>query len=100
MEAEHLRARVGRPELVAYDACPERPGGAKLRNLLEKIVVGVPEKRNARRDRIDGESGFSSRAQVRFGVGQGEGDLFEYGSPKSKSCSIAALQSRSTPSRP
>jgi len=57
VEAQHLRARVLAAELVARDLRPEIPGRAKLCDLFEEIVVRVPKKRDARRDRVEVDSG-------------------------------------------
>ena len=45
VEAQLLRARVGRAEPVAHDARPQPPRRAELGDLLEEVVVRVEEER-------------------------------------------------------
>ena len=45
VEAQLLRARIGRAEAVAHDARPQAPRRAELGDLLEEVVVGVEEER-------------------------------------------------------
>ena len=52
VEAQLLRARVGRAEPLAHDARPQPPRRAELRDLLEEIVVGVEEEREPLPERV------------------------------------------------
>ena len=45
VEAQLLRARIGRAEALAHDPRPQPARRAELRDLLEKIVVRVEEER-------------------------------------------------------
>ena len=48
-------------EAVAHDACPQPARGAELRDFLQKIIVRVEEKREARREVVDVETGVDAR---------------------------------------
>src|SRR5438552_14029880 len=65
VEAELLRARVGRAEAVAHDARPKAPGRAELRDLLEKVVVRVEEERQPLPELVDVETRVDRRLDVR-----------------------------------
>ena len=44
-------------ETVGHDPVPHASSGAELRDLLEEVVVAVPEEREPRRERVDIEPG-------------------------------------------
>ena len=75
VEAQHLGARVGRPEAVAHDARPQPPCRPELGDFLQEIVVHVEEEGKLRAEGVDVEPGFQRRLDVGDAVGQREGDL-------------------------
>ena len=64
VEAQLLRARLGRAEPIAHEPRPQPPRGAELRDLLEKIVVRVEEERQPLAEAIDVEAGVERRLHV------------------------------------
>ena len=64
VEAQLLRARVGRVEPVAHDARPQPPRRAELRDLLEEVVVRVEEERQPLAELVDVEAGVDRRLHV------------------------------------
>ena len=79
MEAELLRAWIRRAETVAHDARPETPRRAILRDLLEKIVVRVEEKREPLPELVHVEPGIDRRLNVRLRIRERERDLLHRG---------------------
>ncbi len=73
--AQHLRARVLRPEAIAHDVRPHAARRAQLGDLLEEVAVHVPEERQALREGVDVESGRAPELDVGDAVGQREGQL-------------------------
>ena len=64
VEAQLLRARLGRAEPIAHEPRPQPPRGTELRDLLEKVVVRVEEERQPLAEAIDVESGVERRLHV------------------------------------
>ena len=64
VEAQLLRARVGRAEPVAHDPRPQPPRRAELRDLLEEVVVRVEEERQPLAELVDVEAGVDRRLHV------------------------------------
>src|SRR5829696_5312147 len=60
-----------RSSLEASFLAPSRP---ELGDLLEHVVVGVPEERQPRRELVDVETGVDGGLYVGDAVGDGEGD--------------------------
>ena len=75
MEAQLLRAGDGRPEPIPHQSSPQSPGGAKLRDLFQKVVVGCEEKRETLPHGIDIEPSLDRRLHVGDRVGEREGDF-------------------------
>ena len=61
--------------LVAEPAGPDAAGGAKFGDLLEEIVVDVPEEGEPRPEAVDCESAREAVFDVAEAIGQGEGEL-------------------------
>ena len=61
VEAQLQRPRVGGAEALAHQTGPQPPGGAELRDLLEEVVVGVEEEREALAEGVDVEAGVDRR---------------------------------------
>src|SRR5919106_1038429 len=78
MEAELLRAGIGRAEALAHDSRPESPRRAEFGDLFEKIVVRVEEEREALAETVDVEPRGDRCLHVRDAVRECEGD-FLYG---------------------
>src|SRR5205085_3661524 len=55
--------------------CPDAACGTELRNLLEEIVVDVPEEGEPRCEVVDVESARNSMLYVAETVGEGKGEL-------------------------
>ena len=53
VRAQHHRTRILRPEAFLHDARPHPPAGAQLGDLLEKVVMQIPEKRQMRGEVVD-----------------------------------------------
>ena len=64
VEAQLLRARVGRAEPLFHDPRPQPPRRAELRDLLEEVVVGVEEERQPLAERIDVEARAARRLHI------------------------------------
>ena len=62
VRAQHPGARVLGAEAVAHDARPHPARRAELRDLLEEVVVDVPEERQPRRELVDVEAGVDCPA--------------------------------------
>ena len=75
VEAQLLRARIGGAEPVAHDARPETPGGAKLGDFLEEVVVRVEEERQPLSEDVDVETGVERRLHIGDAVGERERHL-------------------------
>src|SRR5688572_1184308 len=72
MKPEHQRTRIASLETIPHDARPQPPGGAKLGDLLEQIVVRVEEERNARREIVDREAGCERGFDIGNSIGERE----------------------------
>src|SRR4030095_11376079 len=59
--------------------CPDAAGGAVLGNLLEEVVVGVEEERQARGKVVHVEAAVYAPLDVGEAVGQGEGEFLRCG---------------------
>ena len=79
VEAQLVRARIGGAVTVAHQPGPEPPRGAELGDLLEEVVVGVEEEREARAERVDVEARRQARLDVGAGVGQRERHFLDRG---------------------
>ena len=79
MEAELLRAGIGRAEAIRHTPRPEAPRRAELRDLLEEVVVRVEEERDALAERVDVETRVNRRPHVRARMREREGDLLNGG---------------------
>src|SRR6266704_6695925 len=64
VEAQGLRSRIARAELVPHDPGPEPPGRPELRDFLDEVVVGVEEERDLRRELVDPEARAERRAHI------------------------------------
>ena len=73
-------------EAIAHQARPQPPGGAELRDLLEEVVVGVEEEREALAERVDVEAGVDAGLHVGDGVGERERDLLHGGRARPRGC--------------
>ena len=60
VEAQLLRARVGRAEPLLHDPRPQPPRRPELRDLLEEVVVRVEEERQPLAERVDVEPGVDA----------------------------------------
>ena len=58
---------------------PDAPRGAQLRDLLEEVVVDVPEEREPRREVVDVETARDAALDVREPVGERERELLRGG---------------------
>ncbi len=79
VEAQPERALVVRRVALAHQLGPQPPRGAELRHLLEEVVVGVEEEREARGEVVDREPALERGVDVGEAVGEGEGDLLHRG---------------------
>jgi hypothetical protein len=79
--AQDPRPRVLGAEPVADDLGPHPPAGPELGDLLEEVVVHVPEERQPRRELVDRQAGVDAELEVADAVGQGEGQLLDPGRP-------------------
>ncbi len=79
MEPHLLRARVGGAKSVAHEPRPQPPGGAELRDFLEKIIVRVEEERQPLAELVDVQSRVEGGLDVRDGVGERERDFLDRG---------------------
>ena len=77
MEAQRERPRVRGAEPLPHDACPQPAGRAELRNLLEEVVVGVEEERDALAELVGREAGRHRRLAVGNAVGHRERELLD-----------------------
>ena len=75
VEAQLLRARIGRAEAIFHDPRPQPPRRAELRDLLEEVVVRVEEERQPLPERIDVEPGLARRLDIGDRVGERERDF-------------------------
>ena len=75
VEPERLRPCSRRAEPVAHDLRPQPPGGAKLRHLLEQVVVGVEEEGEPRTERVGRHTRGDGGLAVGDAVRKREGDL-------------------------
>ena len=75
MEAQLLRAGDGRPEPIPHQSSPQSPGGAKLRDLFQKVVVGCEKERETLPHGMDIEPSVDRRLHVGDRVGEREGDF-------------------------
>ena len=66
---------LARAVAVAHPAGPDATGGPVLGDLLEEVDVRVEEERQARRERVDVESGRAPELDVRESVGEREREL-------------------------
>ena len=58
---------------------PHAAGGAELGDLLEKLVVDIPEEAEARGEGVDIEAALERFLDVAHAVGDGEGELLRGG---------------------
>ena len=63
VEPQHRRLRVLRAEPLGHDRVPHPPARPELRDLLEEVVVAVPEERQPRREVVDVEPGVDRGLQ-------------------------------------
>ena len=82
MKAHDPAARAPRPVFLPEAARPDAPGRPQLGNLLEEVVVDVPEEREARREFVDVEPARQAPLHVGEPVGQREGQLLGGGGPR------------------
>ncbi len=75
VEAQPPGAGVLRAEGVAHLPRPDTPGGAKLGNLLQKVVVAVEEEGKTGREGINVQPTLQGPADVLHPVGQSEGQF-------------------------
>src|SRR5688572_17301395 len=64
MEPQHHRTRILRVKSVLRDLAPDGSSGAKLCDLLEKIVVGVEEERESGSKDIEVDASGQRRLHV------------------------------------
>ena len=77
MEPQHPRSRIPGAVAVAHHRRPDLARRAELGDLLEKVVVAVEEKRQARRERVDVEAGADSVFHVLHAVAERERELLQ-----------------------
>jgi hypothetical protein len=75
VEAHHHRARVLGAVLVAQPPRPDAPRRAQLGDLLEEVVVDVPEERQPGREVVDVEPAGEPALDVGEPVGERERQL-------------------------
>jgi hypothetical protein len=75
MEPHHERAGIFRMIALLHVARPDAPRRAQLRNLLEEVVVDIPEEREPWCEAVDVESARNSTLDIRESVGEREGKL-------------------------
>src|SRR5437868_2780270 len=75
MEAHHERTRILRPVPLLHVPGPDTSRRAELGDLLEEIVVNVPEERQTRRERIDVQAACNSALHVGESVGKCKREL-------------------------
>ena len=75
VETEEGGLRVLGPEPFGHQLGPHPPGGPILGDLLEQVVVGVPEEAEPGGEGVDVETGGQGGLHVGDAVGDGEGDL-------------------------
>ena len=81
METHHHRPRVLRAITLPHVAGPDAARGAQLRDLLEEVVVNVPEEGKARSERVHVQAARDAPLDVREPIGQREGELLRCGRP-------------------
>src|SRR6266550_6232571 len=75
VKAHHERAGIFRAVSLLHVPRPNATRSTKLCDLLEKIVVDVPEERKPRRERIDVEASRNSPLDVSESIGESEREL-------------------------
>ena len=81
METHHHRPRVLCAITLPHVAGPDAARGAQLRDLLEEVVVNVPEEGKARSERVHVQAARDAPLDVREPIGQREGELLRCGRP-------------------
>ncbi len=76
------RPLVAGPEALGHDPGPHPPCRPVLGDLLEEVVVGVPEERQPGSEVVHLEPGRQRRLDVGDAVGEREGDLLDGGRPR------------------
>src|SRR5688572_3871443 len=75
MKSHYEGARILCAVALAHVSRPDAPGRPQLRDLLEEIVVNVPEERETGRELVDVETPCYSPLHIRESVGQREREL-------------------------
>ena len=75
--AELPAPRVAGAEAVAHHPGPDAARGAELGDLLEEVVVDVPEEGQARREVVHRHAPLDALLDVADAVGEGEGQLLD-----------------------
>src|SRR4030095_12160200 len=65
VKSEHQRTRIASIKPFTHDARPQSACSTKLRNLFQQVIVGVKEKRDARREFINVQARIQSRVDIR-----------------------------------
>ncbi len=81
VEPHPPRGRVAGADPVPHEPGPDAPGRSELGNLLEQVVVGVPEEREARGEVVNVQPGPARSFHVGETVADGECDLLGGGRP-------------------
>src|SRR6267154_94920 len=79
VEAKSRGARQFRSESLGHRLVPDAARGTVFRNLFEEIVVRVEEKRQGRREIVDGEPAADAPFDVLDSIAQGERQLLNRG---------------------
>ena len=82
MEAHELARLLLGTEALVHQSVPDTPSGTKLGDLLEEVVVRVPEEAQARCEGIDRHARGDRRVHVGDAVGNREGDLLHGGAAR------------------
>ena len=79
VEAQHRAARILGTEALGHDPVPHPPAGPELGDLLEEVVVPVPEERQPWAEVVDVHAGVDRSLHVGDRVGERERDLLHRG---------------------
>src|SRR3989454_5735528 len=94
MKPHHPRARLPRSEALPHVAGPNAPRGAELGDLLEEVVVDVPEEREPRCESIH----VQSARHAALHIGRSEEHTSELQSPCNLVCRLLLGKKTQNPS--
>src|SRR5689334_13312903 len=75
VKPQHPGTRILSVKTISHHSGPDSPGSAKLRYLLEKIIMRVEKERKAGSEGIDIQATIEGRLHIRHCIREGECEL-------------------------